>query len=138
MTDAGTNSDVWSWNVKRETAATGIAEGKSYRTIAAEIDVAVNTVLRWTKHPEFQSRVDEIIEEVVGDARRILRRNAAAAAQQLVHLHTSGHSMHAVKLAACKDILDRVGLKSPEKIEHGGTIGTYVVDLGVSHDSSTG
>lgn len=117
MSDAGANVSEWKWDAKKERAALLLAQGVTYAAIEKEHGVSHTSLARWKKEPEFVARVDEIIEESVSEARRILRRNAAAAAQQLVHLHASGNAMHSVKLAASKDILDRCGLKAPEKIQ---------------------
>lgn len=137
MSEAGVNVSEWKWDAKKERAALLLAKGETYAIIEKEHGISHTSLARWKKEPEFTARVDELIDEVVSEARRILRRNAAAAAQQLINLHAHGHAMHGVKLAASKDILDRVGLKAPEKMEHSGTIGTYIVDLGLTDDSST-
>lgn len=126
----------WTWTPQREKAALAVAESATIIEAAKFAGVTRETVHRWMHSPEFRARVDEHLEEVIVSARQILRRNAAAAAQQLVNLHAHGHAMHGVKLAASKDILDRVGLKAPDKLEHSGSIGTYLVDLGVTDDSS--
>jgi DNA-binding XRE family transcriptional regulator len=130
---------TWKWTPQREKAALAVAESATIIDAAKVVDVTRKTIYEWLKSPEFRARVDEHLDEVVSAARQILRRNAVAAAQQLVNIHAHGHPLHSVKLAASKDILDRVGLKAPEKIELAGTIGTYIVDLGVSSgDGSTG
>jgi hypothetical protein len=109
---------AWEWTPQRTRAALAVAESATVTDAAKAAGVTRETIHRWLKHPEFRQRIDEHLEEVISTARYILRRNAAAAALQLVHLHTSGNAMHTVKLAATKDILDRAGLKSPEKHEH--------------------
>lgn len=122
MGEAVTNGDTWQWTPKKEAVAFALAEGKSYRTVASELSVGVTTITRWMKVPEFQSRIDEHHDDIIAEARRILRRNAAAAALQLVNIVGHGHTLHGVKLAAVKDLLDRVGFKPSEKHEVGGKI----------------
>lgn len=129
---------AWSWTPQREKAALAVAESATIIDAAKAAGVTRETIHRWLHSPEFRARVDEHLDEVISAARSILRRNAVAAAQQLVNLHAHGHNLHAVKLAASKDILDRCGLKTPDKIEHSGTVGTYIVDLGLANDSSAG
>lgn len=114
----------WGWTPQRERAALAVAECATIKEAAEFVGVTRKTIHEWMHSPEFRSRVDEHLEETIITARHILRRNAAAAAQQMVNLHAHGHAMHGVKLAASKDILDRVGLKAPEKHEHTLTPGT--------------
>lgn len=111
---------AWKWTPQRDKAALAVAESATIIDAAKLAGVTRETIHRWMNHPEFKARVDEHLEEVVGAARSILRRNAVAAAQQMVNILAHGHPQHAVKLAAAKDVLDRVGLKAPEKLEHGG------------------
>lgn len=117
MTDAGANVSEWKWDAKKERAALLLAQGVTYAAIEKEHGISHTSVARWKKEPAFASRVDELLDEVVSEARRILRRNATAAAQQLVNLQAHGHAMHGVKLAASKDILDRVGLKPVQEVK---------------------
>lgn len=108
------NATTWRWTREREVVALALAEGKSWNAIHQEYGVAKTTIARWLKAPEFQERIDEHLAEVKIEAQRILKRNAAAAAQKLVHLMESGHSIHTVRLAATKDLLDRVGIKEAD------------------------
>lgn len=124
MSEQSNEKQEWRWTPPRAAVALLLAQGKTYREIQQELRVSASTIAEWKKEPEFMARIDAIIEESVSEARRILRRNAAAAAAQLVNLHAYGNAMHTVKLAASKDILDRVGLKAPEKHEHTITPGT--------------
>jgi hypothetical protein len=107
----------WGWTPQRERAALAVAETNTIVDAAKAAGVTRETIHRWMKHPEFKQRVDEYLDEVVSAARQILRRNAAAAAAQLVNLHAYGNAMHSVKLAASKDILDRVGLKPVQEVK---------------------
>lgn len=118
MDQEGAIVSVWKWTAQRERAALLLADGMTYREIEANHGIAHTTIARWKKEPEFLARIDQHLDEAVSEARRVLRRNALAAAQQIVNLHAHGHAQHTVKLAATKDILDRVGLKAPEKHEY--------------------
>lgn len=117
------NGSAWQWTAKRDAVASALAEGKTWKATAEAVGVGTTTIARWMKAPEFTARIDDLQAEMVAEARRILRRNATAAAQQLVNLVRHGHSLHSVKLAAAKDVLDRVGLKATEKHEYTGTDG---------------
>lgn len=112
---------VWSWTPQREKAALAVAECATIIDAAKVAGVTRETIHRWLHSPEFRARVDEHLDEVISAARSVLRRNAVAAAQQLVNLHVYGHNMHAVKLAASKDILDRVGLKPVQEVKQENT-----------------
>jgi hypothetical protein len=113
----------WSWTPQREKAALAVAECATIKEAADVAGVTRKTIHEWMHAPEFKARIDEHLEEVISAARSILRRNATSAAQQLVNIHAHGHAMHAVKLAASKDILDRVGIKAPDKHELTGANG---------------
>lgn len=114
---------VWKWTPQRDKTALAVAECATIIDAAKVAGVTRETIHRWMHAPEFKARVDEHLEEVIGGARSILRRNAMVAAQQMVNILAHGHPQHAVKLAAAKDVLDRVGLKAPEKLEHTGANG---------------
>lgn len=128
MTDESQNATekAWAWSSQREKAALAVAECATISEAARVAGVARETIHKWLRHAEFKARVDEHLEEVVSAARFILRRNATAAAQQLVNLHAHGHAMHTVKLAASKDILDRVGLKPVQEVKQ-ENIGELVI-----------
>lgn len=128
---------AWKWTPQRDKAALAVAESATIIDAARVAGVTRETIHRWMHAPEFKARIDEHLEEVIGAARSVLRRNAMVAAQQMVNILAHGYPDHSVRLAAAKDVLDRVGLKAPDKLEHSGTIGTYVVDLGITDDSST-
>lgn len=92
-----------------------LAEGKTWKFVQDDIGVANTTLARWKKAPEFQARIDEHIEAMVGEARRILNQYATRAAKTVAELTVIGLPGHSTRLAAAKDILDRVGLKPVEK-----------------------
>jgi transposase-like protein len=114
--EPATNGNDWTWTPKREAVAYALSQGKSYRDAAKECDVGVTTITRWVKVPAFNARIDELHDQVVLEARRILKRNAAIAALKVVQIAEAGYGQHAVKLSASKDILDRVGVRAPDKL----------------------
>jgi transposase len=119
---AGTNRNAWKWTAKKEAVALALAEGKSIREAAASCDVAVSSVAEWKKAFEFQQRIDEHHEEIIKEARRVLKRNAVEAAKTIVKHFKSTSRDDAVSLQAAKDVLDRVGLKLPEQIDLTGKL----------------
>jgi hypothetical protein len=126
---------AWNWTPQREKAALAVAESATIVEAAAAAGVTRKTIHEWLHSPEFRARVDEHLDEVISAARSILRRNAVAAAQQLVNLHAHGHNMHGVKLAASKDILDRVGLKPVQEVKQENS-GAVTVRWEYGDDSS--
>lgn len=117
------NVATFEWTPIKEKAAQARAEGKSQEQAATLAGCSRKSIERWEKEQAFQDRIDAYLEAGRTEAKRILVRNAAAAAKQLVLLMDHGYSNHSVRLAAAKDVLDRVGLKAPEKHEHSGTDG---------------
>ena len=78
----------WEWNTTREAAALLMAEDEwTDAEIGAQLDVNVNTLVRWRKVPEFQARVQEIVRELMEAPRRhaIARRNRRLAELQKRH-----------------------------------------------------
>lgn len=136
MTEAVPNRTPWQWTPKRDTAALALAEGKTWKVIEEELGISHSTLALWVRSPDFQARVDEHVDAVVTEARSILRRSATKAARQMAGLLTDGLPMDTVKLAAAKDVLDRVGLKAPEEIKHTGAL-TFSVDIGSDDSNST-
>jgi|GEM_PF-4749275 len=134
---SGSRRSVWKWNAKKELAALLLSEGKTWLVIEKEHGIPHSTLGDWVKCPEFQVRIDEHIEAIIAEARRILRMNARDAAKQIGNLITFGHAQHSVKLAAAKDVLDRVGLSGPVKNEHGGPNGGPLRILWIEDGSDT-
>lgn len=59
------------WTEETEEASQLIAEGElTYQAIADKFGVAKSTVFRWTKHPEFAARVNEVIDDFRSEIRR--------------------------------------------------------------------
>lgn len=116
MAEDEPNRTGWQWNARKEKAALMLAEGKTWEVVKKELAVSSSTLAEWKKSSEFQARIDEHHDVIVAEARRILRRNATVAANKVVQIAEAGYGQHAVKLSASKDILDRVGVRAPEKL----------------------
>jgi hypothetical protein len=59
------NVTKFEWNAKREEAALLVAQDRlSDEEIAKSVGVERRTLARWKLHPDFQSRVEKIIEEI--------------------------------------------------------------------------
>jgi hypothetical protein len=114
--------NAWKWTAKKEAAALALAQGLTWRQIHEAHGIAAQSLADYTKVAEFQARIDAHMQEMTTTARRILQRNAEKAAQQIVDVMTYGNVQHTTRLAAAKDILDRVGLKSADKIQHSGNV----------------
>lgn len=105
----------WRWTAQREAVAFALWEGKTYSEVQQVFGLSSATIAAWKKEPEFAARLDELDDEVTGEARRLLRRAGTRAAAKVVDIMEFGTPRHTTRLAAAKDILDRVGLKAPEK-----------------------
>ena len=123
MSDGLPNATTWRWTAKAETAALALAEGKSWEAIKDEFGIAKSTLARWTKEPEFQARIAEHVDAIVEDARRLLRQHATTAAKKMIALLDSDTRDDAVAFNAAKDMLDRAGLKPPDRHELTGAHG---------------
>lgn len=127
MSEASLKVTVWQWTHTRERAALAVARAKNETEAARDAGVARESICRWMQHPEFRARVAEHMASIVEEARLILQRNAAAAAATVTDIAFFGLPGHSTRLAAARDILDRVGLKAIEKIEQTGTTTVRVV-----------
>jgi hypothetical protein len=118
---------TWQWTPARERAALLLAEGMTWAVIDKEHGISRASLARWVKIPEFQARIDEHIEDIMDEARRVIRRNAGRAAIRMVLIMDHGNPRDSVKLAAAKDLLDRSGFKAAEKHEVSGRNGADLV-----------
>lgn len=59
------------WDGKKETAAYLLgATSNSFREVAKSVDVSVDTMREWRRHPDFQTRVKEYEDEELDEVRR--------------------------------------------------------------------
>jgi len=99
--------------IKQAATVAGYADGESGRVSASKA----------LKQPHVQQYLLQRVADSLG-------MHATTAAQKLIHLSGSARSEY-VQLEASKDILDRVGLKSPDKQVH-----LHAADVKVSIDLS--
>ena len=122
----GANGSAWVWTAKKELAALLLSQGKTWKAIEADHGIPHSTLGKWVKRDEFQARIDEHVDLIVSEARRVLRLNARDAAKKIVDLIVYGVPGHSTQLAAARDLLDRVGLKMPDKVEQHGDLSITV------------
>lgn len=86
------------WTQKRIDAALALADGKTQRSVADELDIVPKTVSRWLQHPEFSAEVDRLTL-MMGIASRAERlRIAKRLVQQRVRAD--------IEIESDKDLLD--------------------------------
>lgn len=90
-----------------------ITENKTQKQIAKEINITEKTICEWKKDKEFKEEIQRQMKEKFGSL-------AIEAQQQLKKLLKSKNEN--IRMQAIKDILDRAGYKSTDKIEHFGSI----------------
>lgn len=132
----GVNGSAWAWTARKELAALLLSEGKTWKAIESDHGIPHSTLGKWVKHDEFQARIDEHIEEIVAEARRILRRNTRDAAKKIADLIVYGIPGHSTQLAAARDVLDRAGLSGPVKNEVTGANAGPMRILWIEDDDS--
>ena len=90
-----------------------ILTNKTQQQIAKEINVSEKTICEWKKMKEFKDGIQNEMQENFSSL-------AIEAQQGLKKLLKSKNEY--IKIQAIKDVLDRAGYKSIEKIEHSGNI----------------
>jgi hypothetical protein len=118
MAGAPQISTAFKWTPLRIKAAAAIAEHDTIVKAAEAAGVDRKSLYNWMEHPEFLARVEQLLTIERQRAEWRLRRKADAVAEKLVNIALYGTPRHSVQLAGCKDVLDRIGLKPAEKIEH--------------------
>lgn len=83
---------------------------KKNSEIAAEVDVAPETLSRWKKQPEFKQAVADYALEFIGDKVPLLIKN-------MLVLASSSTKSSQVRFQATQDLLNRAGITSPDKLE---------------------
>lgn len=97
-----------------------IVAGKTTSNIANELRKSANWVRTRRKDPRIIQMVQNLQMEAVDAAKTTIVQNTYKAAEAIVNLVESGPP--AVKLAAAKDILDRIGLKAPDRKQIEATV----------------
>ena len=95
---------------ERRAAHLYYAEGKSQREAAVELGISQSTVSRMLRRPAVQAYVDRLTEEATRDTARIVKLASLRAARREIELLLSENPTAC--LAACRDLLDRAGLKT--------------------------
>lgn len=122
-----------SWRPYHEKILIEAVNGLNKVDIAKKLKIGVPSVSRVISSPIFKMKLRDINGRIMGkvierrsetgnydsiaEARRIITEAAIEAAEKLRKLARSGESQDRVQLDACKDILDRSGLKPIEVIE---------------------
>lgn len=89
-------------------------QGLTYEEIAVKVDRTVDTIRNWFHRDHtFRAAFEELKAEVIERAKERLVMNSEKAALKLVELLKSQTPFEA--MGAAKDILDRAGLKPPDK-----------------------
>lgn len=87
--------------------------GATTEAIAREVGRSPARVRDWYRDPLFHSEYLRLQAELQADLDARLRAQAARAAERLVALLDSGDER--VALAAARDVLDRAGIRAPER-----------------------
>jgi len=92
-----------------------LALGKPTSYIAESLDKSEAWVRQHKKDSDVVSQVNALHGESVEAARAVIVNGTTKAAETIVELATSGPA--SIRLAASKDLLDRIGLRAPDKKE---------------------
>lgn len=101
-----------------------MAVGKTTRDIAQAIGRSVSWVRGKKKDPNIIQMVRTLQMEAVDAARYAIVANTSAAADAIVCLAKNGPP--AVQLSAAKDILDRIGMRAPDKKQIEATVNVNI------------
>ena len=91
------------------------ARQSAYRLISTNVDV--------------KQKIDRILADGIQAAKHILEVEAETTAEKLIELRDYGNTEYGVRLSACKDILDRIGLKPKDEVEHSGEVKVTLIDV---------
>lgn len=84
MTNDVRKESTFTWNDKTSRAAVALAEGKTQRQVAEEVDISDRTLRRWLDRPEFAAEVDRLSLMVALASRAYRLRIANRVARQKV------------------------------------------------------
>ncbi len=121
--------------------AGGVSRGKAY-SIAYDVednDQAKKSA--WTliaKNCEVKATIDRVLEKGLQHAKDRLRAEAGPTVERLVMLREMGNKEYTVQMAACKDILDRIGLKPKEEVEVSGEVTVNLLDVVLERGKKAG
>lgn len=115
------------WTPQRERAALAVAVERTETAAATAAGCARKTICRLMREPVFVARVREHLRPAKDLALIELERAAPEAARTIVDLSVYGLPGHTTRLAAAKDVLDRIGVKPTDKVEISGKDGGPLV-----------
>lgn len=108
MTRNDTEMTPKTLNSKQLEAARTLALGGRELDAANEAGVSLSTIKRWKRLPGFQDVVEEAQQEIHQRAMGQATRHVVNAMRQIVAIAQSDKTPAAVRLAACRAILDYV------------------------------
>ena len=85
-----------------------------------------------TTNPDVRAEIDRLLSAGLEAAREMLQSESVATTEKLITLRRFGNREYGVQMAACKDILDRIGLKPKEQVEHSGEMVFRLIDVDMS------
>lgn len=106
-----------------------LSVGKSTKEIAENLDRSDAWVRKWKKDPGVVAMVNELHGEAVETAKSVIISGTQKAASTIVDLLDTGPA--SIRLAAAKDILDRLGMKAPDRKQIEATVN---VNSGLSRE----
>lgn len=117
--------------VKLVTAG-GMSRAEAYSTAYGQKNLVTARITAYqliATNPNVKAEIDRILEEGLIAARERLSAEADNTIGKLIMLREMGNKEYTVQLGACKDILDRIGMKPIEKHEHSGEVGINLIDV---------
>lgn len=81
--DSEGNLKPFKWEPKKIKAAALIAEGKSHPKIARELDISIDVIKYWTRHPDFALRVKKLLDDYAQEVAMITIANRVHRVQVL-------------------------------------------------------
>ena len=101
-----------------------ISLGKPTAYIVAALDKTPNWVRQHRKDPDVSAFVQVLQSEAVEQAKSVLVSGTAKAADTIIEIMTDGPP--SIRLSAAQDLLNRIGMRAPDKKEISQTV-TYQV-----------
>lgn len=78
---------------------------------------------------DVREEIERILDEGLKGARERLKAEIDPTLEKLFDLREMGNRDYVVQFQACKDILDRAGLKPKEEVEHSGEVNVNLLDV---------
>lgn len=99
-------------------AITMLLDGHSVRKIGEELDVDVSAIYRWMALPHNAAQLREHAAAQASAAKLEMERRAAHCAARLSGIALGEIKAKPIELSALQDVLDRIGMAAPKKVEH--------------------